>query len=130
MNNKLESTEIYGEISIDVYDKNLEYQANKLINLLGNTMVLNTQRNSVIFYYATPKITTPNVDEVSDILCEKLEPFADKFANFYAQNKDKCYMHIYFVTSDLGEEGIAIIINQRLLNLAVKLGVEIQFDGL
>lgn len=130
MNNQLDPTEIYGEIAIDVYDKSIEYQANKLMDLLGNTVILNTKRNSVIFYYKTGKIATPNVDEVSDILCEKLESFADEFANFYAKNKDKCYMGICFIISDLGEEGVSIIINQRLLNLAVKLGVEIQFDGL
>ena len=129
MSDRYETTKIYGELSIDVYDKNLEYQTNKLVDLLGNTKVLNTKRNSVIFYYKTPKITTPNVDEVSDMFCEKLEPFAEQFAHFYVQHKDKCDMRIYFVV-DFGKNGISIIINQRLLKLAMKLGVEIEFDGL
>lgn len=123
-------TEIFCDFGIELYDENFENQINEIMQLLGKVDIKHTKRNSLIFSYNTFTIATPNVDEVSDILCEKLEPFADEFANFYAKNKDKCYMGICFVVSDLGEEGIAIIINQRLLNLAVKLGVEIQFDGL
>ena len=123
-------TKIYGEFSIDIYDKSIEYQAKKTISLLNDVNIRNTKKGSVLCKYETPTITTTNVDEVSDILCEKLEPFADEFANFYAKNKDKCYMGICFVVYMSEEDGISIIINQRLLNLAVKLGVEIQFDGL
>ena len=123
-------TKIYGEFSIDVYDKSIEHQTKKIISLLGDVNIRNTKKGSILCEYETPTIATPNVDEVSDILCEKLEPFVNEFAHFYAQNKDKCYMTICFVVYLSEEEGISIIINQRLLKLATALGVEIQFDGL
>lgn len=123
-------TEIYGEFSIELYNKNLEKQVNEIMQLLGKINVKYSKRDTVIFNYNTSKIATPYINEVSDILCEKLEPFVDTFANFYQENKDKCYMDICFVISDLGEEGVSININQRLLKLAVGLNVEIQFDGL
>ena len=123
-------TAIYGEFGIEIYDKSLVKQTRDLMSLLGDVYIKNTIRNTVIFDYNTDKITTPNVNEVSDILCEKLEPFSEQFAHFYAQHKDKCYMGICFVVDLSEKDGISITINQRLLKLAMKLGVEIEFDGL
>ena len=129
MNDRYETTEIYGEFGIEIYDKSLVKRVSELMSLLGDVDIKNTRRNTVIFNYNTEKIATPCVDEISNILCEKLEPFVEKFADFYSQNKDKCYMGICFVIY-FGENGISIIVNQRLLKLAMKLGVEIEFDGL
>lgn len=126
----IKMTKIYGEFGIEIYDKCLVKQSSEIMSLLGKIDIKNTRKNTVIFDYNTEIITTPFIEEVSDILCEKLEPFVEKFANFYSQNKDKCYMEICFVISDLGEEGISIEINHRLLKLATTLGVKICFDGL
>ena len=123
-------TEIYGEFGIELYDKKLEEQVKKLMQLLGEAKIRHTRRDSVVFDYQTPKMTTPYINEVSDVLCEKIEPFVPVFVNFYQNHKDKCDMNIYFVIYELGEEGVSIIINHQLLNLAMALGVEIQFDGL
>ena len=123
-------TEIYCEFGIELYDKKLEKQVDKIMQLLGEVKLRHTRRDSVVFYYKTPKITTPYINEVSDFLCEKLEPFVPIFADFYQNYKEKCDMNLYFVIYELGEEGVSIIINHRLLNLAMALGVEIQFDGL
>ena len=123
-------TEIYCNFGIELYDRKIEGQVHAIMQILGEVDVRHTRRDTVIFNYNTPLIATPYVNEVSDILCDKLEPFASIFGDFYQGNKEKCYMGLCFVISELGDEGISIFINQRLIKLAMELGVEIQFDGL
>ena len=123
-------TEIYGNFGIELNDKSFEKQVADIIQSLGEIGVKHTRRDTIVFNYNTPTFTTPYITEVSDALCEKIEPFVDVFADFYQKHKEKCYMNLCFVVSELGEEGISIIINHRLLRLAFELGVDIHFDGL
>jgi len=129
-------TKVYAEIGISSNDNTLNVKCNKFINAIDwrHTIILvgDKKRNGLVsdtseLRIKSPYFETPYIEDVSNILCDTLEPIAHELSAFIQENH--CKIWIYFVIS-LGEEGVAITINERLLKLATVLQSPIHFDGL
>lgn len=129
-------TKIYAEIGISSNDNKLNIKCDRFIKTIGwrynSIFVGDKKRNGLISETSELRIKsqhfeTPYIEDVSNILCDTLEPIANDLSAFIQENH--CKIWIYFVIS-LGDEGVGITINKRLLKLATILQSPIHFDGL
>ena len=129
-------TKVYAEIGISSNDNTLNVKCSKVINAIDwrHTIILvgDKKRNGLVsdtseLRIKSPYYETPYIEDVSNILCDTLEPIANDLSAFIQENH--CKIWIYFVIS-LGDEGVGITINERLLKLATVLQSPIHFDGL
>ena len=129
-------TKVYAELNIANTSRNLYQECNEFISLINwkyeIILVGDKKRNGKtsdmsVLSFVSQHFETPYIEDVSNILCDTLEPIAHELSAFIQENH--CKIWIYFVIS-LGEEGVAITINERLLKLATVLQSPIHFDGL
>ena len=129
-------TKVYAELNIANTSRNLYQECSEFISLINwkyeIILVGDKKRNGKIsdmsvLSFVSQHFETPYIEDVSNILCDTLEPIAHELSAFIQENH--CKIWIYFVIS-LGEEGVAITINERLLKLATVLQSPIHFDGL
>ena len=129
-------TKVYAELNIANTSRNLYQECSKFITLINwqyeIILMGDKKRNGKtsdmsVLSFVSQHFETPYIEDVSNILCDTLEPFANDLSAFIQENH--CKIWIYFVIS-LGEEGVAITINERLLKLATVLQSPIHFDGL
>ena len=129
-------TKIYAELNIANTSRNLYQECSKFITLINwkHKIILigDKKRNGKIsdmsvLSFVSQRFETPYIEDVSNILCDTLEPIANDLSAFIQENH--CKIWIYFVIS-LGDEGVGITINKRLLKLATILQSPIHFDGL
>ena len=129
-------TNIYAELNIANTSRNLYQECSKFIALINwkHKIILigDKKRNGKIsdmsvLSFVSQHFETPYIEDVSNILCDTLEPIANDLSAFIQENH--CKIWIYFVIS-LGDEGVGITINKRLLKLATVLQSPIHFDGL
>ena len=129
-------TKVYAELNIANTSRNLYQECSEFISLINwkyeIILVGDKKRNGKtsdmsVLSFVSQHFETPYIEDVSNILCDTLEPIAHELSAFIQENH--CKIWIYFVIS-LGEEGVAITINERLLKLATVLQSPIHFDGL
>ena len=129
-------TKVYAELNIANTSRNLYQECSEFISLINwqyeIILMGDKKRNGKtsdmsVLSFVSQHFETPYIEDVSNILCDTLEPIAHELSAFIQENH--CKIWIYFVIS-LGEEGVAITINERLLKLATVLQSPIHFDGL
>ena len=129
-------TKVYAELNIANTSRNLYQECSEFISLINwkyeIILVGDKKRNGKtsdmsVLSFVSQHFETPYIEDVSNILCDTLEPIAHELSAFIQENH--CKIWIYFVIS-LGDEGVGITINKRLLKLATILQSPIHFDGL
>lgn len=129
-------TKIYAELCISNKSKKLLDELSKLTkkNYCQEISLIigDKKKNSEVaefskWVYESEIIETPYVEDVSNILCDTFESSISELVEFIKTNN--CKAIIWFIIS-LGEEGVGIKINKKLLNFAQLLNCEICFDGL
>lgn len=120
---------VYAEFGFEVSDKffSVINEGIELMQQIGEIHTKKTKRGTVIVDYETPCSDVVSIEEKSEELCDKLEPFSKSIQTFFQKEADKIYKSICFVKTSSGENPV-ITINKRLLNLAYMLQTEINFD--
>lgn len=121
---------ICAELGIELFDISLLEECKTIFSKLGYIKQVTTKRNSIILNYRTSEYETFDLETVSDSLCTIIENanISELLSEFYSKNKRNCYMSICFIFNT--DNDACIILNERIINLASKLCVKIQFDGI
>ncbi len=100
-----------------------------MLQLGGDIRIIEKRMvDTVSVIYKTRCSNVDYLEEKSEELCDKLEPFAKDFQAFFQKESDKIiYKCIFFVRTTFKENPV-IKINKRLLKLAYMLQTEIHFD--
>ena len=120
---------VYAEFGFEVSDKFLSVinEGIELMQQIGEVHTMKTRRGTVIINYETSCSDVDYLEEKSEELCNKLEPFSKNIQTFFQKEADKIYKSICFVKTSF-EENPVIKIDKRLLSLAYMLQTEIDFD--
>ena len=123
-------TKICAELGIEVFDISLLEECKTIFAKLGYFKQATTKKNSIILNYRTSEYETFDLETVSDNLCTIIENayISEILSQFYSKNKGNCYMSICFIFNT--DNDACIILNERIINLASRLCVKIQFDGI
>lgn len=117
-------TEIYAEFRIEVNDKQLENRIIKIMKQIGTINVQKTKLQTSLISSFTQVFKTPYVECVSNEFCDKLEPFIDDLCALFKNSVSIINKEIYFVIL-LGKQGVGITIDEPLIKIVDKLGLEI-----
>lgn len=119
---------LYVEFGIELFDKTLTQSVISIMKNLGDLKISDTKRNSTIIDYCIHSKTDYDLENISNELCEKFEPYKETIKKYLSTNSSKLYSDICFVKISDNSD-VSIKINKRLIRLAYELNVEINFDG-
>ena len=120
-------TEIYAEFRIEVNDKQLENRIIKIMKQIGTINVQKTKLQTSVISSFTQVFKTPYVECVSNEFCDKLELFIDDLYALFKNSVSIINKEIYFVIL-LGKQGVGITIDEPLIKIVDKLGLEINLS--
>jgi len=120
---------VYAEFGIEIFDNSIVDDCFKTMQILGEVMKFETKRKTVIIDYCTSEENIVDIENLSDSLCDVIEPHVKIIKSLLDKSSDKLYASICFVKTNDDVNDIALKINMRLINLANVLNIEIHFDG-
>jgi len=120
---------IYAEFGIEIFDNSIVDDCFKTMHILGEVTKTETKRKTVIIDYCTKVENIVDLENLSDPLCNVIEPHEKVIKSFLDKGSDKLYASICFVKTSDDMNDIALKINKRLIRLTNTLNIEIEFDG-
>ncbi|MGN0739548.1 MAG: hypothetical protein ACI4LX_05195 [Treponema sp.] len=120
---------VYAEFGIEIFDNSIVDDCFKIMHILGEVKKSETKRKSVVIDYCTSVENIVELENLSDSLCDVIEPHIKVIKSLLDKNSDKLYTSICFVKTSDDINDIALKINMRLISLANTLNIEIHFDG-
>lgn len=127
-------SKIYSEISF--YGKNDSFidDLNNIIKVkptktgkIGEVLKSKIVRDENLWEFKTKTIKTYDLSDVSNELCNFFYDKKDELRKYVIKNN--CDVRIYFVL-DIGEDGICLDIDKKIMEFALTINAKIYFDGL
>lgn len=121
---------IYAELGIEIFDVSILKEIKEIFSKLGTCKQFTTKKNSIVLDFKTAEYETFDLEDVSDRLCTQIEnaDIVEELSLFYLKYKKSSYMDICFIFNTANDA--SIVLNERIISLANKLGVRISFDGI